>query len=348
MTHQTHIARDFRLESGVVLTEAATAYRTLGRLNPEGNNAVLILHGYTTGPAMLDAASNAAEGSWSELVGPGKAIDTNHTFVICPNMLGSSYGSTGPGSVNPQTGKPYGADFPNITLQDIVALQKHLLDHLGVNRLAMVAGPSYGGYQSLQWAVSYPDFVERVVVAVSAPFNPPTALNSAAVLSRLEAEPAWNGGHPAPGAMTDWLSRLRVDTLLRYGIEADLSNQISDPTARSEEIQRLAREWAVSFDAESLVTLAHAAEQFDLRAELDKIRAPLLWVLSKSDNIFSPQVARECAPYFSRAGVAWTYLELDSDKGHFASGADAYLWADTLREFLATAPNDWVSKGMAI
>ncbi len=347
MTLHTHIARDFRLESGAELAEAVTAYRTLGSLNAEGTNAVLILHGYTTGPAMLDAGANVAEGSWSELVGPGKAIDTGQFFVVCPNMLGSSYGSTGPGSIDPSTGKTYGIDFPAITLQDIVALQKKLIDSLGVTRLAAVAGPSLGGYQSLQWAVSYPALVERVVAAVSAPFNPPSAVQSTPLKAQLALEPAWNNGHPAPGAMRDWLARLRVATLTRYGVDAELAQQFPDRDARAAEIHRLAIEWAEVFDACSLLTLAHAAEKFDLRARLNDIRAPLLMVMSRSDSVFSPQLAHEFAPLLSQAGARWSYIELDSDKGHFASGADAHLWSDTLRAFLSTAPKDWVSRGMA-
>src|SRR6187402_1877451 len=132
---------DVRLAGGGVLRECTIAYRTLGRLNPAGDNAVLVLHGYTTGPAMLDPGANVAEGSWSALVGPGRAIDTDRYFVVCPNMLGSSYGSTGPGTRDPLTGLAYGAGFPAITLEDIVATQALLVDALGVRRLAAVVGP---------------------------------------------------------------------------------------------------------------------------------------------------------------------------------------------------------------
>ena len=346
MALHTHTTREFRLNNGAVLAEAVTAYRTLGRLNAEGSNVVLILHGYTTGPAMLDPASNAAEGSWSELVGPRKAIDTNRFFVICPNMLGSSYGSTGPGSKDPATGNPYGIDFPAITLQDIVALQKCLLDRLGVKRLALVAGPSFGGYQSLHWAVSYPAMVERVVAAVSAPYNPRSAVMSAPLREQLAHEAAWNNGHPAPGAMKPWLAQLRVATLTRYGVDAELAPQFPDTRARAAELQRLAMEWAEDFDAGSLLTLAHAAENFDLRPRLAEIRAPLLMVLSRTDGVFSPQLACEFAPLLEAANVSWSYVELDSDKGHFASGADAHLWSPVLRNFMDTAPAEWVSWGL--
>ena len=121
-------------------------------------------------------------------------------------------------------------------------------------------------------------------------------------------------------------------------------------TAASEpvtaEIQRLAREWAEVFDPNALLTLAIAAEDFDLRGQLHNIRAPLLMVMSRSDQVFSPALAREFAPMLSAAGVPWSYVELDSDKGHFASGADASLWSDTLRRFMDTPPEAWVSWGL--
>jgi homoserine O-acetyltransferase len=335
-----------RLQSGQVLAGACTAYRTLGRLDEDGRNAVLVLHGYTTGPSMLDAGANVAEGSWSELVGPGKAIDSERHFVICPNMLGSSYGSTGPGSVNPATGRPYGIDFPRLTVRDIVDAQKDLLDALGVQRLAAVVGPSLGGYQALQWAVRHPGMVARVVAAVSAPWNPPGAVQAESLRQQLAAQPAWNGGHPEAGAMVHWLTALRVATLTRYGVDDDLRARLPDAAERAAEVQRLAREWAGVFDPNALLTLAIAAEGFDLRDQLSAIRAPLLMVMSRSDQVFSPALAREFAPLLSAAGVRWSYLELDSDKGHFASGADAALWSDTLRRFMDTPPEAWASWGL--
>jgi homoserine O-acetyltransferase len=345
-SNESRTFQDVRLASGERLPEVTIAYRTLGRLNAAADNAVLVLHGYTTGPSMLDAGANVAEGSWSELVGSGKAIDTDRYFVVCPNMLGSAYGSTGPGSVDPATGQRYGASFPRITVEDIVSTQAKLVEALGIRRLAAVVGPSFGGYQALQWAVMYPFFVERVVAAVSAPYNPASAVHSAGLLAQLEAQPEWNHGHPAPGAMVDFLTRLRVDTLTRYGVDAELRGRVPDAQARASEIQRLAREWAQGFDAGSLLSLARAAEQFDLRGRLGDIRAPVLLVLSRTDPVFSPELARELAPLFRAAGLRWSYLELDSELGHFASGADAGLWAGELRRFLATDAAAWASWGL--
>ena len=131
-TDRLHTIRDFRLASGVTMPEAAIAYVTQGRLAPDGRNAILLTHGYTSSHHFADG-EGASEGSWRALVGPGKPIDTDRYFVVAPNMLGSSYGSTGPASRNPATGRPYGPDFPDITLSDIVGTAAALLRHLGVS-----------------------------------------------------------------------------------------------------------------------------------------------------------------------------------------------------------------------
>lgn len=344
-----HTTNDYRLASGQVLAQATTAYRTLGKLNAAGDNAVLVLHGYTTGPSMLDEGATVAEGSWSGLIGPGKAVDTDRYFVICPNMLGSSYGSTGPGSLDPATGRCYGGDFPNISIRDIVVLQKHVLDALGVRHLVAVMGPSFGGYQSFQWATMYPGFMDRVVAAVTSPFHPSTAGQSNAVITALKSDPAWNNGRygDAPGSMLPTLTRMRVDTLTRYGVCAELAPRFPDASERSAEIQRLAEEWASEFDAGSLVTLMHAAETFDARPALASIRAPLLIVNSRTDPVFTTALIDGVAPLLDAAELRWFYLELDSEKGHFASGADSQLWAGALADFLRDGRIDGSTRAYA-
>jgi homoserine O-acetyltransferase/O-succinyltransferase len=162
---------DFRLQNGTVLPEVRIAYETYGRLAAHGRNAVLITHGYTGShhAAGRNPANGNLPGSWDGLIGPGKAIDTDKLFVLASNMLGSSFGSTNAASIDPRTGQPYGPDFPHITVRDIVAAQKMLLDSLGVKHLVAVGGPSYGGYQSFQWAVAYPDFMDAIVPVNTAP-----------------------------------------------------------------------------------------------------------------------------------------------------------------------------------
>lgn len=348
-TQHSFTVRSFRLDSGKVLPQMTIAYRTLGTLNASGDNAVLVLHGYTTGPTMLEAGANVAEGSWAELVGPGKPIDSNRYFVICPNMLGSCYGSTGPASIDPATGRPYGPGFPDITAADIVNAQKALLDGLGVTKLAAVAGPSFGAYQSFQWAASHPELVERVVAAVGAPWHPGAPGTAAAILAGLEADPGWAGYCAGEReAMLPCLTAQRIKTLTLYGVDAELTPRIPDPDARAAEVARLARAWAEEFDPMSLVTLMRAAESFDVRLALPDIAArgvPVLYVLSRTDPMFSPALAREVSRLPGTAN--FSYVELDSDKGHFASGADAGIWADELRRFMDCAPAAWQPSGFA-
>jgi homoserine O-acetyltransferase len=168
---RSFVLHDFRVQNGTVMPQAKIAYETYGRLMPDGRNAVLITHGYTSThhAAGRNPANGNLPGWWDGLIGPGKAIDTDKLFVVSSNMLGSSSGSTNGASINPRTGQPYGPDFPAITVRDIVAAEKALLNALGVAHLVAVAGPSYGGYQAFQWAVSYPDFMDGIVPVVTAP-----------------------------------------------------------------------------------------------------------------------------------------------------------------------------------
>src|SRR5436309_12830575 len=188
--------RDFRLVNGSVLPEATIVYETYGRLAPDGRNAVLCTHGYTGSHhfAGRNPANGNQPGSWDGLIGPGKAIDTDKLFVVASNMLGSSFGSTNAGNINPETREAYGPDFPNITIRDIVAAQKALLDHLGIRHLVAVAGPSYGGYQAFQWAVAYPDFMDAIVPVNTAPWaSINTDKQLAELQTRLATDPEWYG-----------------------------------------------------------------------------------------------------------------------------------------------------------
>src|SRR5215208_6939507 len=159
--NQFFTIRDFALTNGTVMPEVKIAFETYGTLAPNGRNAVLITHGYTSThhAAGRNPANGDNPGWWDGLIGPGKAIDTDKLFV----------GSTNGASLNPATDKPYGSGFPAITMHDIVAAQKSLLDGIGVKHLVAVAGPSYGGFLGFQWSVSYPEMMGGVVAVVTAP-----------------------------------------------------------------------------------------------------------------------------------------------------------------------------------
>ena len=169
------------------------AYETYGQLAPDGRNAILITHGFTNShhAAGRYDETDPSPGWWDGVIGPGKAIDTNRLYVVSSNMLGSSYGSTNPASVNPATGIPYGPDFPELAVEDIVGAQKALVDALGISHLVAVAGRSYGGFQAFAWGYLFPTFMNGLVVVSSGPRSSQNAHAEQDLLARLAADPNW-------------------------------------------------------------------------------------------------------------------------------------------------------------
>ena len=167
------------------------AYETYGKLNAEKSNAVLVAHALSG-----DAHAAGVGGWWESLIGPGKGLDTNRYFVICSNVIGGCRGSTGPASLNPKTGKPYGTDFPLITIGDMVNAQKHLIDHLGIEKLLCVIGGSMGGMQVLQWMVSYPEKIRSAIpIATTMKHTPQQIAFNEVGRQAIMADPDWKGGH---------------------------------------------------------------------------------------------------------------------------------------------------------
>lgn len=317
MPLEQFVEHDVALQRGGRLAECVTAYATLGRLNAARDNAVLVLHGYTTGPDMLSPDSTAAEGSWAGLVGPGLAVDTDRCFVLCPNLLGYSYGSTGPRSIDPATGRVYGPDFPALAVADSVDAQARLCSHLGIEKLHAAIGPSLGAMQAFSWGVRHPARVARVVAAVGSPYRP------AGVVPADKLRPMFDARPYDAEALRPWLLQQRIQTLRAYGM-----------AGTDGEVEARAALWAREFDAAALLVLAEAVSDFDVRAELHRMTAPLLFVLSRSDTLFPPSLRHELAPLFNAALQSWRFVEIDSDQGHLASGADAALWAAELAAFI--------------
>jgi homoserine O-acetyltransferase/O-succinyltransferase len=325
------------LENGQVLSDVTIAYDTYGRLAPDGRNAILITHGYTSNhhAAGRYGPADSKVGWWDRLIGPGKAIDTARFFVVSSNVLGSCYGTTGPGSLNPATGKPYGPEFPDLTMRDIVVAQHEFLIRLGVTHLVAVAGPSLGGRQAFQWAVTYPDFMDGIVAVASSPkgLGKDDAVHH--LMQRLATDPNWNDGwYYERGGITPTLTTIRMETLKRYGIEAVIGSGQLSPAQREARIRRQAEAWAREFDAHSLVVLRKASVRFDAQRDFNAIRAKVLYVISRTDQLFPPSMGARVMGRLQAAGVEATYVELDSNFGHLASGREADQWAPTLQAFL--------------
>jgi homoserine O-acetyltransferase len=328
---------NLRLQNGIVMPQVKIAYETYGALARDGRNAVLITHGYTSShhAAGRNPTNGNQPGWWDGLIGPGKAIDTDRLFVVSSNMLGSSFGSTNGASLNPDTGKPYGPDFPAIAVRDIVTVERALLDGLGVKHLVAVAGPSYGGYQAFQWAVSYPDFMDGIVPVVTAPRSQNVEGSLAELQARLAADPEWNGGwyYDGGGAKTV-LTALWVEMLKRNGIEAALTARYPDRVAREAAIRGLAVDWAKLWDANSLIILRRGTLGYDTVKSFPQIKAKVLYVLCRTDRLFPPSIAPGVMRDLAAAGIDARYFEIDSELGHSASGPEHAKWSPVLRAFL--------------
>jgi homoserine O-acetyltransferase/O-succinyltransferase len=335
---------DLTLHHGGVLRRAELAYVTYGRLATERSNAVLLTHGYESSHLFAKPVTRpggSGDGGWGGLVGPGRAIDTDRYFVISSNMLGSSYGSTGPRSLDPATGRPYGPSFPRITLGDIVAAQRRMLDRLGIAELVAVVGPSYGGFQAFTWGVEYPTFV-RGIVAVTTGTSAKHAIDMDGLRGRFAAELAATTGHgehaPAsPDALVEAMISIRENTLRRYGFEAVLAERWPhlDAAARGAALHTVARAWAWSFDPYSMLVLGAAASEFDVTPQLARIRARVLFVLSSTDLLWPPSIAPGIMAALRAAGSDATYHEIDSPYGHMAPGIDTDKWSSVLAGFLS-------------
>jgi homoserine O-acetyltransferase len=325
-------AHDFPLENGQTLPVLELAYETYGSLNAKADNAVLVVHGYTSshhaagknGPGKEGRGVMSGAAGWFDgLIGPGKAVDTDRYFVISVNALGSAHGSSGPNTIDPRTKKPYGPTFPEVTMRDMVASQKLLVDSLGLKSLVAVVGPSMGGFQSFQWAASYPGFMKGIAASVTAPRAPNRLGGLEGLQKRLASDPNWNGGwYYENGGIPGVLEQIRYETLLNYGQD--------EATAKV-----AAKSWAKIYDGHSLVTLRRAIDGFDITAEYAKLKnTKVLYVNSKTDKLFDITLCLEHVLDMRKAGIDVTFVELPSDKGHMASHQDAAMWAPILAAFM--------------
>ncbi len=226
----------FACDDGRVLPSFTLRHETYGRLNAARDNAVLVCHALSGDHhcAGIHSLADKKPGWWNNLIGPGKAVDTNHLFVVCANVLGGCQGSTGPLSINPATGRPYGLAFPAVTIRDMVRSQKRLLDHLGVKRLRCALGGSMGGMQALQWGIEYPDFCDKVLAMAT------TAREGAQAIAFNEVgrqailqDPEWNqGDYPRGGGPRVGLAIARMMAHITYLSDASMDRKFGRRTVK--------------------------------------------------------------------------------------------------------------------
>jgi len=338
-----------KLRGGAELPSFELAYETYGELNAARSNAVLVCHALNASHHVAGFYENdpGNVGWWDNLVGPGKPLDPRRFFVVGNNYLGSCFGSTGPASTNPATGKPWGADFPVVTVEDWVEAQARLADHLGIERFAAVIGGSLGAMQALQWALSYPERIRHaIVVAAAARLTPQNIAFNEVARQAIMTDPDFHGGHyydkgvvPTRGLrlarMIGHITYLsgeamaeKFGRLLRRGapgFDFDVDFEIESY------LRHQGDKFSTYFDANTYLRITKALDYFDpaadyggdLSAALARAKAAFLLVSFKSDWRFPPPRSREIVRALLDNRRIVSYLELDAPGGH-----DAFLLED--------------------
>jgi homoserine O-acetyltransferase len=324
------IEEPVKLECGVDFGPVTVAYETYGTLNDDKSNAILILHALT-------GDANAA-GWWHLLVGPGKVFDADKYFIICSNVLGGCKGTTGPSSINPATGKPYGLDFPVITIEDMVKVQKKLIEYLGIERLLSVAGGSMGGMQAMQWGITYPESVKSVIAIAST--------------ARLSAQGIAFNAVGRNAIMSDpekGLSIARMLAHVTYLCEESMHNKFgrklqdkAKPDFSLEDIdfqvesylQHQGRTFVDRFDAHSYLYITKATDYFDIVSKYSSIEqafertdAKFLVISFTSDWLFPTWQSKEIVNALMKSGKEVSFCEIESPHGH-----DAFLLKSEAQE----------------
>jgi len=331
----------FVLESGEELGPITVAYETYGVLNERKSNAILILHPLTgDAHAAGRHAGETRPGWWEEMIGPGKAFDTDKYYVICSNVLGGCKGTTGPISTNPETGKRYDLDFPVITISDLVNVQCRLIDSLGIDRLLAVAGGSMGGMQGLEWLTAYGERLHSaIIIAAAARHSPQQIAFNEVGRQAIMADPAWRDGRYDGHPPAKGLAVARMIGHITYMSEGSMaekfgrrmsdelpSHRFSNGFEVEEYLRYNGHRFVERFDANSYLYITKAMDTFDisrgraLHHVLASVKAKVMLVAFKSDWLYPVAQSREIARACKLAGVDTTYCEINSTYGH-----DAFL-----------------------
>ncbi len=357
----------FLLESGATLGLVTLAYQTYGQLNADRSNAILILHALSGGAhaAGHRSAEDAKPGWWDTAIGPGKAFDTNRFFVICSNIIGSCYGSTGPASINPATGEPYGLAFPVVTIGDVVRAQERLMDHLGIERLLCAVGGSMGGMQALEWAAHHPERIRACIpLATTARSNAMQIALSEVGRQAIYADPAWNGGdyyrataRPDAGLavarMIAHITYLSEEAMHRkFGRRLQDREQFGYQFRTEFQVESYLKHQGLSFtqrfDANSYLYITKAMDYFDLSqspagsngAAVNSLagafarsqEVKFLVVSFTSDWLYPSHQSKAIVSALTAVGADVSYLDIESSAGH-----DAFLVeVDTMTRLLGS------------
>ncbi|MBP1747764.1 MAG: homoserine O-acetyltransferase [Deltaproteobacteria bacterium] len=337
-----HPPSGFLLENGESIGPVTIAYETYGSLDPNRSNAILVLHALT-GDAHAAGFHNGetSHGWWHDMIGPGKAFDTDRYFVICSNVLGGCRGSTGPSSENPDTGRPYGLEFPVITIKDMVNAQKALLENLGIDSVLAVVGGSMGGMQALQWVVSYPEKVaSAILIATTSEHTPQQIAFNEVGRQAIMADPNWNNGDYYGRDLPDkGLSVARMIGHITYMSDDSMNEKFGRRVKDKKNLFKFSPEFEVEgylhyrgynfinrFDPNSYLYITKAVDSFSLangkplHKLLEGVKTRLLIIAFSSDWLYPPYQSQQIVKACKMAGNNATYCELRSNYGH-----DAFL-----------------------
>ncbi|PTN37290.1 homoserine O-acetyltransferase [Desulfonatronum sp. SC1] len=348
------------LESGQTLHPVTVAYETYGQLNDARDNAVLVCHalsGDAHAAGYYGLEKDEKPGWWDVLIGPGKPLDTDKYFVISSNFLGGCKGTTGPSSINPATGKPYGLDFPFYTVKDMVQVQRRLLKYLGVPRLLAVIGGSLGGMQVLQWAISFPEMVRGAIpIATTARLSPQAIAFNEVARQAIMSDPDWNGGdysldaQPERGLglarMIGHITYLSEQAMLRKFSRRYINGQgrtfcLTKDFQVESYLHHQGSSFVRRFDANTYLYITRAMDYFDLEAAYGRLstafsgcRCPFLVASFTSDWLFPPEQSRELVQALRRVGLDVSYCNIESDQGHDAFLLPGHRMGDVVAGFL--------------
>ncbi|HOB38698.1 MAG TPA: homoserine O-acetyltransferase [Methanomassiliicoccaceae archaeon] len=363
VTKYLDIQEPLELESGAKIGPLRIAYETYGRLNKDRSNAILVCHplsGDAHAAGFHDGESRP--GWWDIAIGPGKGFDTTKFFVICSNVLGGCKGTTGPSSIDPATGRPYGTSFPVVTIKDMVNAQKMLVDRLGITQLFAVAGGSMGGMQALQWAVSYPEMMRKAVVIASTAYSTPQQIAFNAVGRKaIISDPAWNKGDyygrrpPSDGLslarMVGHITYLSDESMLhKFGRNLQGKETVGFDFSTDFQVESYLNHQGDSFikrfDPNSYLYITKAIDYFDLNVRgslitgLSGVKAEVLVIGISSDWLYPPYQSQEIVTALRANGLKAFYGEIRSNYGH-----DAFLLEQGQLNYLLKSFLDQASAG---
>jgi homoserine O-acetyltransferase/O-succinyltransferase len=350
-----------QLKSGLSLGPITLAYETYGSLNAKKSNAIMVCHALS-GDAHAAGfhEGDKAAGWWDDMIGPGKALDTNIYFIICSNVIGGCKGSTGPSSKNPETGKPYALDFPLITIADMVEAQRHLIDFFGIEKLLCVIGGSMGGMQALQWASAYPDRVLAAIPIATALKHSPQQIAFNEVIRRsIMADPAWRKGYyyeysqPENGLAVarmighiTFMSDQSMEEKFSRKLKNDnLSFQFTDDFEVEGYLRYRGYNFVKRFDANSYLYITKAMDYFDLSGEnfipgVKKTAVRFLVISFKSDWLYPAYQSQDIVRLLKRKHAYTTYFDLTSTYGHDAFLIEIDDETRLIKNFLANIHQD--------